>query len=157
MNLAKFLAPSVVTIIIGLAPPLAWSQTNEPGMAGSVPSAPAAASVTAPAERIAPGVTGIPPNTSMPLGHAPGVSADEMKANYLAKKIADAQAHGKDVTAAKSQEAMGNAALRKNRSDEAAWHFKTAFRSIGVTAIGLDQDAGQSNSDNQQLGDTINN
>jgi len=50
---------------------------------------------------------------------------------------------GKDVTTAKSQEAMGKAALRKGMNDEAAQHFETAFRSIGVIPIGLNQDAGQ--------------
>jgi hypothetical protein len=109
--------------------------------------APAATSPTVPAERVAPGVPGISPNTPKPLGPAPGSSrADRTKAEYLAKKIADAQAQGKDVTTAKSQEAMGKAALRKGMSDLAARHFKTAFRSIGVIPIGLDEDAGAGNS-----------
>ena len=77
-------------------------------------------------------------------------------ADYLAKKIAVAQAQGKDVTTAKSQEAMGKAALRKGMNDEAARHFETAFRSIGVIPIGLDQDAGDGNSEDWRMRDAIN-
>jgi hypothetical protein len=69
------------------------------------------------------------------------------KADYLANKIADAQAQGKDVTTAQSQEEMGKAASKKGMNDEAARHFETALRSIGVTPIGLDQDAGEGHSE----------
>ena len=68
-----------------------------------------------------------------------------MKAD-LAKKIADAQARGKDVTTAKSQEAMGKVALKKGIATKRRDTSKPAFRSIGVMPIGLDQDAGESNS-----------
>jgi hypothetical protein len=147
MNL-KCLANVGVTLMVGLAVPLAWGQATEPGMAGSTAVAPAAASPTVPAERVAPGVPGIPPNTPRPLGPAPGSSrADVTKADYLANKIADAHAQGKDVTTAKAQEAMGKAALTKGMNDEAAQHFEAAFRSIGVIPIGLDRDAGDGNSE----------
>ena len=127
MNLTKCLANIGVALMVGLAGPLAWGQATEPGMAGSV--APAATSPTVPAERVAPGVPGVPPNTPSPLGPAVGSHADATKADYLAKKIAEAQAQGKDVTTAKAQEAMGNAALRKGMNDEAARHFEAASRS----------------------------
>jgi hypothetical protein len=147
MNLGKCLANVGVTLMVGLAVPLALGQATEPGM-GSTAGAPAATSPTVPAERVAPGVPGIPPNTPRPLGPASGGSRGYgMKENYLAKKIADAQAQGKDVTTAKSQEAMGKAASRKGMNDEAARHFETALRSIGVIPIGLDQDAGEGNSE----------
>jgi hypothetical protein len=126
-------------------------------MAGSTAVAPAATSPTVPAEQVAPGVPGIPPNTPRPLGPAPGSSrADVTKADYLANKIADAQAQGKDVTTAKAQEAMGKAALTKGMNDEAAQHFEAAFRSIGVIPIGLDRDAGDGNSEHQRMRDAIN-
>lgn len=157
MNLAKCLAGVGVTLTVGLAVPLAWGQATEPGMAGSTALAPAATSPTVPAERVAPGVPGIPPNTSRPLGPAPGSSrADATKADYLAKKIADAHVQGKDVTTAKLQEAMGKAALRKGKNDEAARHFETAFRLIGVIPTGLDQDAGEGNSKHQRMRDAVN-
>jgi len=154
MNLTKCLASVGVVLIVGLVAPAVRGQATEPGMAGSV--APAATSPTVPAERVAPGVPGIPPNTPRPLGPAVGSRADATKADYLAKKIAVAQAQGKDVTTAKSQEAMGKAALRKGMNDEAARHFETAFRSIGVIPIGLDQDAGERNSEHQWMRGAIN-
>ena len=148
MNLTKCLASIGMTLMVGLPVPLAWGQATEPRMAGSTAGAPAATSPTVPAERVAPGVPGIPPNTPRPLGPAPGGSRSyAMKADYLAKKIADAQAQGKDVTTAKSQEEMGKAASKKGMNDEAARHFETALRSIGVIPIGLDQDAGEGNSE----------
>jgi hypothetical protein len=148
MNLVKGLAGLGVSLMVSLSVPLAWGQAAEPGVVGTTAVAPAATSPTVPAERVAPGVPGISPNTSKPAGPAPGSSrADKTKAEFLAKKIADAQAQGKDVTTAKSQEAMGKAALRKGMSDEAAQHFETAFRSIGVIPIGLDEDAGAVNSE----------
>jgi hypothetical protein len=78
------------------------------------------------------------------------------KADYSANKIGDAQAQGKDVATAKEQEAMGKAALTKGMNDEAAQHFEAAFRSIGVIPIGLDQDAGDGNSEDQRMRDAIN-
>src|SRR5690348_17316380 len=105
---AKGLASVGVTLVVSLSVPLAWGQVTEHGVVGSAALAPAATSPTVPAERVAPGVPGIPPNTSKPLGPTPDSSrADKTKAEFLAKKIADAQARGKDVTTAKSQEAMG--------------------------------------------------
>jgi len=134
MNLRKCLASISVTMMVGLAAPLAWGQATEPGMAGSTPVAPAAVSPIVPAERIAPGVPGIPPNAPAPIGSAASGSRVQSK--------------GKDVTA-DSAEAMGRAGLRKGIKDEAARDSETALRSFGVIPIGLDQDAGESNSRHQ--------
>jgi hypothetical protein len=54
-----------------------------------------------------------------------------INAYYVHKKIDQAQAEGRDVGAAKMQEKMGDAALRKGMNNEAAQHFETALRSIG--------------------------
>jgi hypothetical protein len=139
--------------MVDLTVPLAWGQATEPGMAGSPPIAPAAISPVVPPERIAPGVPGIPPNVSTPLGNGPGGSrADAMKADYLAKKIVDAHPQGRNAITPESQEAIGKTALTKGH-EKAARHSETALRSMGVIPIGLDQDAGQSNSENQRTRD----
>jgi hypothetical protein len=145
MKLTKFLSVGVLL----LAVPSAWGQTIEPGTGRSTVLAPAAVSPTLPAERVAPGVPGIPPNTPKPVGPSVnGATVNARKEAYLSKKIADAKAHGQDVTTAKSQEALGQAALNRGMNEVAARHFKTAFRSIGVIPIGLDEDAGLGSSDN---------
>jgi len=65
-----------------------------------------------------------------------------MTPDYVAKKIADAGAQGKDVTKARSEQARGNAALKKGMTDEAARHFDTALRLIGDKPAGVDGSAG---------------
>jgi hypothetical protein len=42
---------------------------------------------------------------------------------------------------------MGKATSKKEMNGEAERHFETALGSIGVTPIGLDQDAGEGNSE----------
>src|SRR5947209_7578016 len=125
MKLANHLAGAGVALMLSLAAPLLWGQTTEPGLVGSTAIAPKATSPTVPPERVAPGVPGIPANTAKPAGPVGGNShhQDAMTPDYLAKKIADAGARGKDVTKAKSEEAKGNAALKKGMNDEAARHF----------------------------------
>src|SRR5260370_26527620 len=127
MKLANYLAGAGIALMLGLAAPLLWGQTTEPGLVGSTTIAPAATSPTVPPERVAPGVPGIPANTAKPAGPGPGsFHQDAMTPDYVAKQIADAGARGKDVTKAKSEEAKGNAALKKGMNDEAARHFDSA-------------------------------
>jgi hypothetical protein len=154
MNLAKGLASVGITMIVGFTVPLAWGQAIEPGVAGSTPAAPAAISPIVPAERVAPGVPGIPPNAPRPLGLAPGGSrVDAMKMDYSAKKNVAAQTQGRNRTTAESQEATGKAQSKTPIRDEAAQHLEAPLHSIGVMPIGLDQDAGESNSENQRTRD----
>jgi hypothetical protein len=151
MKFTKCLASISVTMAVGLAAPLAWGQATEPGMAGSTP-APAAVSPIVPAERIAPGVPGIPPNAPGPIGGtSDGSRVDAMKADYLAQKTLEAQ--GKHMTTAASREAMGKAALGKRMNDEATKDSEAALRSIGVIPTGLDEDTGESNTENQRMRD----
>jgi hypothetical protein len=131
MKLANHLAGAGVALMLSLAAPLSWGQTTEPGLVGSTAIAPKATSPTVPPERVAPGVPGIPANTAKPAGpFAGGLHQDALTSDYVAKKIADAGARGKDVTKAKSEEAKGNAALKKGMNDEAARHFDSALRLI---------------------------
>jgi hypothetical protein len=59
-----------------------------------------------------------------------------VKAAFVDKKIAEARAQGVDVSAAETQEIMGQADLRKGLNDEAGQHFDAALRSVGVSPRG---------------------
>jgi len=145
MKLANYLAGAGVALMFGFAAPMLWGQVAEPGLAGGATSvAPKATSPTTPPERVAPGVPGIPANTAKPAGPVGGSSPhqDAMTPDYVAKKIADAGARGKDVTKAKSEQARGIAALKKGMNDEAARHFDTALRLIGDKPDGVSGSAG---------------
>jgi hypothetical protein len=147
MKLANCLAGAGIALMFAFAAPSLWGQATEPGSVGATSVAPKAASPTAPPERVAPGVPGIPANTAKPAGPVAGNShPDAMNPDYVAKKIADAAAHGKDVTKARSEQAKGNAALKKGMNDEAARHFDSALRLIGDMAAGVGGSPGPDNS-----------
>lgn len=57
-----------------------------------------------------------------------------VKAAIVDQQIAAARAQGKDVSAAESQEILGQADLKRGLNNEASEHFDAALRSIGVLA-----------------------
>jgi hypothetical protein len=146
MKLTNYLASVGIAVMLGSAAPFAWCQVTEPDASnGTASIAPAAASPTAPPEKIAPTVsvsaadaeksakTDIKKSADAPVDQAvPGASkADMVNAQYVQTKIAQAQKQGMDVSAAQMQEAMGKAAMKKGMNDEAAEHFETALSAIG--------------------------
>jgi hypothetical protein len=133
MKLTKTFATAGIVLTLGLAGPMAWGQMMGPGASnGSTAVAPAATSPTVPAEKVAPGAPGIAAAADKSDATMGSSRSDIYTEDYVSKKIADAQFRGKDVTVAKAQEAMGEAAMKKGLNDEAAQHFETALRSIGV-------------------------
>ena len=147
MNLAKCLASVGVTLMVSFTVPMTWGQAREPGVAGSTPAAPAAISPTVPAERVAPGVPGIPPNARRPLGTPPTKSrVDAMKEDDSPKSIVNAQARSTKLTTTGSREMAGKPPSKNEMRDEATPHSDTSLGSVGVMPIGLNQDAGERNS-----------
>jgi len=166
MKLFNYLAGAGVALMIGAAAPLAWGQATGPSMpSGSTAVAPAATSPTVPGEKAASGAPGsgmsatnpaaVPGSSAMgspAAAAATSTSPAEMKsADYVHKKIADAQAQGKDVSAARMQEKMGTAALKKGMNDEAAQHFETALRSIGEMPNTPGQNPGEAGSEHRAM------
>src|SRR5215471_17433496 len=130
MKLANCFASAGLALMLGVAIPCAWGQATEPGAPNAGTVAPSATSPVVPGEKAAPGA----PGSAMSAG-APAASSsqsDQMSSGYVSQKISEAQARGKDVRLAKTQQAMGEAALKKGMNNEAAQHFETALRSIGV-------------------------
>jgi hypothetical protein len=147
MSLANYLACAGVTLMVSFTVPLAWGQATEPGLAGSTPAAPAAVFPTVPAERVAPGVPGIPPNAPRPLGTFPTKSrVDAMKADDSAKSIVNAQGRSTNLTTTGSREVAGKPQSKNELRDEATPHFDPALGSVGLMPVGLNQDAGERNS-----------
>jgi hypothetical protein len=152
MKLANYFGTAGVVVALVIAAPMAWGQMTEPGMtSGSMAIAPAATSPTVPAEKVAPS----PPNSAVsaakPDATIGSSASDIYTKNYVNKKIADARFRGQDVRAAKAQEAMGEAALKRGMNAEAAQHFETALRSIGVMPNSAGNDAGESSSGHRVL------
>ncbi len=157
MKLANCFASAGIALMLGIAVPSAWGQATGPAAPGAAALAPAATSPTVPGEKAAPGAPGSGMSADRSMAAAPGSSApDKMSADYVAKKITEAQGQGKDVTAAKAQQAMGEAALKKGMNDEAAQHFDTALRSIGVMPNAPGETAGEANSGHQAMPGAVN-
>lgn len=157
MKLANCFASAGIALILGIAVPSAWGQATEPAASGVTAVVPAATSPTVPAEKAAPGAPGSKLGANTSVDAAAGNSeADKMSADYVGKKIAAAQEQGKDVTAAKAQQAMGEAALKKGMTNEAAQHFETALRSIGVMPNAPGETAGEADSGHQAMPGAVN-
>jgi len=133
MDRSYFRAGLGAIAALALAAPVAWGQINEPGVPnGTTSIAPSATSPVVPGEKAAPGAPGS--GVAVPAVEAGHNSAgDTLKSEYVHRKIDQAQAQGRDVSAARIQEAMGNEALRKGMEEKAADHFKTALRAVGQT------------------------
>jgi hypothetical protein len=89
---------------------------------------------------------------------APAASSsqsDQMSSGYVSQKISEAQAQGKDVRLAKAQQAMGEAALKKGMNNEAAQHFETALRSIGVMPNAPGETAGEGSSEHHKMPNAV--
>jgi hypothetical protein len=161
MKFFNLLAGAGVALMLGTAAPLAWGQATEPtAPSGSTAIAPAATSPIVPGDKAAPGApgSGVSASNAAAAGSemnnpaAPNASGTEMlNANYVHKKIDQAQVQGKDVSAARMQEAMGNAALKKGMNDEAAQHFETALRSVGVMPNAPDENPGEATSPHRAM------
>jgi len=154
MKLFNFVAGVGVALMVGSAAPIAWGQATEPSApSGSTAIAPAATSPTVPGEKAAPGAPGssMSHTSAMDKPAAGATQADTNSADYVHQKIADAQAKGKDVSAATMQEKMGNAALKKGMNDEAAQHFETALRSIGEMPNAPGENSGESSSPHKAM------
>jgi hypothetical protein len=159
MKLVNCFASAGIALMLGIAVPSAWGQATESAAPGIAAVVPAATSPIVPAEKAAPGAPGseMSANTSTSMATAPGNSQpDKMSADYVAKKIAEAQAQGKDVTTAKVQQVMGNAALKNGMNDEAAQHFDTALRSIGIMPNAPGENASEGNSGHQAMPGAVN-
>lgn len=159
MKLINMIAGVGMAMTVGFAAPLAWGQATEPSIpSGSTAIAPAATSPTVPGDKAAPGAPG------SSVGVAPAIEkpttgasrADMTNADYVRRKIEDAQAKGKDVSAARMQEKMGDAALKKGMNDEAAQHFETALRSIGEMPNSSGSNAGEANTPHGSMPGAVN-
>ncbi len=153
MKLFNIAASAAAVLALGAAAPLVWGQATEPGLNGTTSIAPAAASPTVPGEKAAPGAPGSDASVSggsaanEPAGSAGTDDQSEMmNSGYVHRKIDQAQAQGRDVSAAKMQAQMGDAAAQKGMTDEAAQHYQTALRSIGAMPPGTGDNSGQSTS-----------
>ena len=160
MKLINYIAGAGIAALIGVTGPFAWCQVSEPSAPnGATAIAPAATSPTVPAEKAAPGAPGSGTDSNPaaagsnamandPAEHsAAGVSDKDMiNSEYVHNKIAQAQSKGRDVSAAQLQAAMGDAAMKKGMSDEAAQHFETALRSIGEMPNGPGENPGEAGS-----------
>lgn len=154
MKVLNFVAGVGVALMVGSSAPLAWGQATEPGMPnGSTAIAPAATSPTVPGEKAAPGApgSGMSHTPAMDKPATGGTQADVTNAEYVHMKIAQAQAKGKDVSAARMQEKMGNAALKKGMNDEAAQHFETALHSIGEMPNAPGENSGEASSPHKAM------
>lgn len=121
-------------LAIGASAPLSWGQIAEPAAPnGTTSIAPSAISPVVPGDKAAPGAPGSGVRAGSPAADmASGTAAgDLLNSWYVHRKIDQAQAEGRDVSAARLQESMGNAALQKGMKDKAAEHFETALRSVG--------------------------
>jgi len=157
MKLANYFASAGIAVMLGIAVPSAWGQATESAAPGVAAVVPAATSPTVPAEKAAPGAPGNEMSANTSVAPAPGSSQpDKMSADYVAKKIAEAQAQGKDVTTAKVQQTMGNAALKNGMNDEAEQHFDTALRSIGIMPNAPGENASEGNSGHQAMPGAVN-
>jgi hypothetical protein len=154
MKLTNYVAGVGIALIVGATAPIAWGQVTEPNVInGTTTIAPAATLPTVPAEKAAPGAPGSSTDPGDPdiagartaanypaAQNAPGVSDKDMiNAEYVHNKISQAQTEGRDVSAARMQEAMGDSALKNGMNDEAAQHFATALQAIGAMPAGPDE------------------
>jgi hypothetical protein len=75
-------------------------------------------------------------NNSLPTDSGSGMNnpSQHGRANavFVEHEITKARAKGKDVTGAEGQYKMGMAALNRGLNKEAAQHFDTALRAVGV-------------------------
>jgi hypothetical protein len=132
MKLVNCLVGASVAIMFSTA--LAWGQTI-------VVSEPDALTTTTTTTTNAPPPYIVNPNdpVQFPPGGGPsGASSHEgdVKAAYVDQKIAQARAQGHDVSAAETQEIMGQADLRMGLNHEAGEHFDAALSSIGAPLSG---------------------
>jgi hypothetical protein len=161
MKLINCLAGAGIIAMLGATAPFAWCQATDPNVSNAAASiAPAATSPTVPAEKAAPGAPGSSVDSASAAAAGTAVTAnnpaeqtaagvsnkDMINSEYVHNKIAQAQSQGKDVSAARMQEAMGDAAMKKGMSDEAAQHFETALRSIGEMPNAPGENPGEADS-----------
>jgi len=133
MKLVNCLAGAGIAIMFSTA--LAWGQT----IVVSEPDASTTTTTTTTTNAPPPYV--VNPNDPVqfpPGGGASGASSPEgdVKAAFVDRKIAEARAQGQDVSAAETQEIMGQPDLRRGLNHEAGEHFYAALSSIGVTLSG---------------------
>jgi hypothetical protein len=86
-------------------------------------------------------------NNSLPTNGGAGMNnpSQHGRANaiFVKHEIAKARAEGKDVTGAEGQYKMGMAALNRGLNKEAAQHFDTALRAVGVEPKAQGQNPGE--------------
>ena len=86
-------------------------------------------------------------NNSLATGGGAGMNSPSQwgRANavYVEHEIQKAKANGKDVTVAETQRRMGMTALNNGLNKEAAQHFDTALRSIGIEPKAQGQNPGE--------------
>ena len=134
MKIVNWLAGAGIAIMC--ASPMAWGQTVV-----TSPDASTTTTTTTTTASNAPPPYVVNPNDPVqfpPGGGASGASSHEgdVKAAFVDQKIAEARAHGQDVSAAETQEIMGQADLRRGLNHDAGEHFDAALSSIGVTLSG---------------------
>ncbi len=133
MKLVNCLAGAGIAIMF--ASPIAWGQTIVTAPVVSTTTTTTTTANNAPPPYV------VNPNDPVqfpPGGGASGASSHEgdVKAAFVDQKIAEARAHGQDVSAAETQEIMGQADLRRGLNHDAGEHFDAALSSIGVTLSG---------------------
>ncbi len=89
-----------------------------------------------------------PVNNSISIGPGVGMNNPSQwgraNAAYVRREIAKAKADGKDVAAAQIQYAMGMKNLNNGMNKEAAQHFDSALRAVGVEPKAQGQNPGES-------------
>jgi hypothetical protein len=124
-------------IVIAFASPLAWGQsvvvapdayTSSTTTTTTTTNESAAPYVVNPNDPVQFPAGGVANNTTSPQGAA--------KAAYVDRKIAQARAQGRDVSAAETQEIMGQSDLRRGMNEQASQHFDAALSSIDAPLRG---------------------
>ena len=128
MKLVKYLASAGVAII--LTTPLAFGQTLVTVPATSTTVTTTTRTPTQPPYVVNPNDPVQFPNEGVGMSNPSHEGA--VKAAIVDQQIAMARSQGKDVSAAETQEIMGQSDLKKGLNNEASEHFDTALRSLGV-------------------------
>lgn len=128
MKVAKYLAGAGLVMV--LAAPTAWTQTvvTEPATSTTV---------TTTTTTTVPAAVAVNPDDPVQfpnqgVGMANPSHEGGVQAAMVDQQIAVAKAAGQDVSAAETQEIIGQADLKRGLNSEASEHFDAALRSIGV-------------------------
>jgi len=133
MKLVNYFAGAGIAIM--LTTPLAWGQTIVTAPDGSAITTTTTTTTTnGPAFIVNPDDPVQFPAGGVGMSNASHEGA--VKAAFVDQKIAQARAQGRDVSAAETQEIMGQADLKRGLNDEAGQHFDAALRSVGVMPYG---------------------